>query len=60
MLYTIEEHKHRFSAWAAVRGTKVNGCRFSVKQAKEILEEVGLNQLIGNPNNLSVPQDIDF
>lgn len=59
MPYTIEEHKHRFSAWAAGRGANVNGCRFSVEQAKEIIEAAGLNQLLADPNNLPLPQDID-
>lgn len=57
--YTIEEHKHRFSAWAAGRAANVNGCRFSVEQAKEILETAGLNQLLADPNNLPLPQDTD-
>lgn len=57
--YTIEEHKHRFSAWAAGRAASVNGCRFSVEKAKEILEASGLNQLLADPNNLPLPQDAD-
>jgi hypothetical protein len=57
--YTIEEHKHRFSAWAAGRAANVNGCRFSVEQAKTILEAAGLNHLLADPNNLPLPQDID-
>lgn len=59
MPYTIEEHKHRFSAWAAGRAANVNGCRFSVEQAKEILEAAGLYQLLDDPNNLPLPQDTD-
>lgn len=59
MPYTIEEHKHRFSAWAAGRAANVNGCRFSVEQAKEIIEVAGLNQLLADPNNLPLPQDTD-
>jgi hypothetical protein len=59
MPYTIEEHKHRFSAWAAGRAVSVNGCRFSVKQAKEIFVEPGLKRLLANPNNLPLPHDTD-
>ena len=59
MPYTIEEHKHRFSAWAAGRAANVIGCRFSVAQAKLILEVAGLKQLLVNPNNLPLPHDID-
>jgi hypothetical protein len=57
--YTIEEHKHRFAAWAAGRAANVNGCRFSVEQAKEILETSRINQLIADPNNLPLPENID-
>jgi hypothetical protein len=59
VLYTIEEHKHRFSAWAAGRAANVNGCRFTVEQAKAILETAALNQLLADPNKLPSPQDTD-
>lgn len=59
MPYTIEEHKHRFSAWAAGRAASVNGCRFSVAKAKSILEAAKLNKLLADPNNLPLPQDTD-
>ncbi len=59
MSYTIEEHKHRFSAWAAGRAASVNGCRFTVEQAKAILESTHMNQLLADPNNLPTPQEID-
>lgn len=59
MPYTIEEHKHRFSAWAAGRAANVNGCRFSVEQAKAILEAAGLHQLLADPNDLPLPEDTD-
>ncbi len=59
MPYTIEEHRHRFSAWAAGRAANVNGCRFSVEQAKAILEAAHLNQFLASPENLPLPQDTD-
>jgi hypothetical protein len=59
MAYSIHEHKHRFSAWAAGRAANVNGCRFSVKQAKEILEGANLKQLLVGPDNLPDPRKID-
>ncbi len=59
MNYTIEEHKHRFSAWAASRAATVNGCRFTVEQGKAILEKAGMRNLISDPNDLPKPQDID-
>jgi hypothetical protein len=37
MIYSIEEHKHRFAAWAASRAANVNKCRFRVEQGKKIL-----------------------
>lgn len=44
MSYSIEEHKHRFAAWAAGTAASVNGCRFKVWQAKIILEDAGLHE----------------
>jgi hypothetical protein len=57
--YTIEEHKHRFCAWAAGRAASVKGCRFTVRQAKAIIENAHLNRLLIDPNNLPLPQDTD-
>ncbi|WP_374493374.1 hypothetical protein [Brachymonas sp.] len=59
MPYTIEEHKHRFSAWAAGRAASVKGCRFSVEQAKKIIEAADLNKLLVDPSNLPLPQEVD-
>lgn len=59
MPYTIQLHKHRFSSWAAGKAANVNGCRFSVEQAKEIIEIAGLDQLLDDPNNLPLPNNID-
>jgi hypothetical protein len=59
MPYSIHEHKHRFSAWAAGRAATVNGCRFSVEQAKAILEGANLKQLLIGPDQLPDPRKID-
>ena len=59
MPYTIEEHKHRFAAWAASRAASVKGCRFSVEQGKAILERVQLNRLLPSPDNLPAPKSFD-
>lgn len=59
MLYSIHEHKHRFSAWAAGRAANVNGCRFSVEQARTILEGANLKQLLAGPEQLPDPLKID-
>ncbi len=59
MPYTIEEHKHRFAAWAASTAARVKGCRFSVEQGKAILEEAGLCQLLASPDKLPVPEQTD-
>ncbi|MBE0440175.1 MAG: hypothetical protein IBX57_10550 [Gammaproteobacteria bacterium] len=45
MPYSIEEHKHRFAAWAAARAANVNGCRFTVEQGKDILEKASMNSV---------------
>ncbi len=59
MSYSIEQHKHRFSAWAAGRAANVKGCRFSVEQAKAIIEAVALERLLTSPDELPLPSDID-
>lgn len=60
MPYTIEDHKHRFAAWAAGRAANVKGCRFSVEQGKTILEAVGLNNLLTSPDLLPLPHETDI
>lgn len=59
MEYTIDDHKHRFSAWAASRAASVKGCRFSVEQGKKVLEAAGMRELISDPNNLPLPEGMD-
>lgn len=59
MPYSIHEHKHRFSAWAAGRAATVNGCRFSIEQARLILEGAKLKQLLLGPAQLPDPMNID-
>jgi hypothetical protein len=49
MNYCIDEHRHRFAAWAAGRAVSATvGGRFKGKLAKAILEEAGLNGLISS------------
>jgi hypothetical protein len=57
--YTIDEHRHRFAAWAASRAASVINCRFSVEQGKKILELAGMRHLISNPDNLPTPEGMD-
>jgi hypothetical protein len=57
--YSIEEHKHRFAAWAAGRAATVNGCRFKVEAAKNILEKSGMKEVARNIDNLPQPEDFD-
>ena len=59
MPYDIEEHKHRFAAWAAGRAASVKGCRFTVEQAKVIIEAVGLRRCIEDPGTLPAPAAVD-
>ena len=59
MPYSIEEHKHRYAAWAASRAASTSTCRFTVKVGKEIIEEIGLNQMLSNPDNLPTPEEVD-
>lgn len=59
MPYSIEEHKHRFAAWAAGRAANVNGCRFTVAQGKDILEKAGMNSIAKSLGGLPEPCDFD-
>jgi len=59
MSYLIDEHKHRFSAWAAGNAASVKGCRFSVEQGKAILDGSALRGLLERPNELPIPGQLD-
>lgn len=60
MPYGISDHKHRYAAWAAGRASATSSlCRFEVNQAKEILEDIGLDELLSNPDRLPPVAEID-
>ncbi len=59
MTYSIQEHRHRFAAWAASRAASVKGCRFKVAQGKEIIELSGLMEIGKSISNLPEPTDFD-
>jgi hypothetical protein len=58
MPYSIEDHKHRYAAWAASRAASTKTCRFNVLQGKNIIEAIGLH-LISTPDLLPSPDQID-
>lgn len=57
--YSIEEHRHRFAAWAASRAASVKECRFKVEQGKEIIESSGVMEIGKSINNLPIPEEFD-
>lgn len=57
MTYTIL--KHRFSAWTASRASSVKEARFTVEQGKQLIESIGLDALVDNPDKLPTREDID-
>ena len=59
MPYDIDEHKHRFAAWAASRAASTKTCRFNVLQGKNIIEATGLKALLPSPDLLPIPAAID-
>jgi hypothetical protein len=59
MNYSIDEHKHRYSAWAASRAASVKNCRFEVADGKEIIEAIGLRSFGGSPDALPEPNGMD-
>ena len=58
MSYTIEEHQHRFAAWAASRAASVMNYRFSVEEGRYMLEKAGFRK-IHRPEDLPPPEEID-
>ncbi|MCB2141089.1 hypothetical protein KQH27_00110 [bacterium] len=59
MPYSIEEHRHRFAAWAASRASTVNGCRFRVSKGQKIIELSGLMKIGENIDYLPNPDEFD-
>ena len=59
MPYAIEDHHHRFAAWAASRGASVKGCRFKVHQGVAVLEACGFNAALSRPARLPSPTNLD-
>lgn len=57
--YSMEEHKHRFAAWAAGRAATVNGCRFRVEDGKKIIESSGLMEVAKSIENLPMASKFD-
>lgn len=56
--YSIDNHKHRLSAWAASRAASVNGCRFKVCDGVSILEASGFDAHF-TFSKLPLPEKID-
>lgn len=59
MSYSIEEHKHRFAAWAASRAATVNRCRFKVEDGERILMSSGMKDVASSIDNLPSPSEFD-
>lgn len=57
--YTIQDHKHRFAAWAASRAASTKGCRFKVITGIEILERGSFTPRFESLGVLPEPSDID-
>ena len=59
--YTLEEHKHRYAAWAASSAARVP-IRFPLKavDGKRFLEMVSLNALVDRPDRLPDPCAFDM
>lgn len=55
MPYTIFEHKHRFSVWAAARATQ--RAFTTVENLKEALENCGVVEFLKTPKSLNVDQE---
>lgn len=57
--YSIEEHRHRFAAWAASRAASASSlCRFKVKDGFFLLESIGFKSSF-ELKNLPEPKEFD-
>jgi hypothetical protein len=56
MPYSIFEHRHRFSAWAAARAAQVRS-GVKVRDFREALEKSGLTEFLKEPASKHVTQD---
>ena len=60
MPYTIEEHQHRFAAWAASGAASRSPlCRFKVQLGFAILEASGFTPAFFKPSQLPTPDCVD-
>lgn len=57
--YSLEEHRHRFSVWAAGRAASVAGVRFSVESAAQVIAKAGLARFLADPDLLPDASNID-
>jgi hypothetical protein len=57
--YGIEQHSHRFAAWAASRAASVKGCRLSASQGRDMLEACGLTACLATPQQLPMASEVD-
>ncbi len=60
MPYTIEEHSHRFAAWAASSAASASKlCRFTVHEGVTILEACGFDAAFSSPDQLPLAAALD-
>jgi hypothetical protein len=59
LAYHIGRHQHLFAAWAASRAASVKGCRFKVRQGREILESSGFTPSFCQPDQLPAPTEME-
>lgn len=58
--YTIQEHVHRFAAWAASRAASTSNGRFPVSTGQVILREAGFRRLVdAGTDGLPHPGNVD-
>ncbi|MES2255150.1 MAG: hypothetical protein V4559_08925 [Pseudomonadota bacterium] len=57
--YHINEHVHRFAAWAASRAASTSTLRFSVAKGKDIIEVARLRELSSGPDRLPQPEGMN-
>lgn len=60
MPYTLDEHQHRFAAWAAATAASASKlCRFKVHEGVAILEACGFGPSLSSPRKLPTTKNFD-
>lgn len=57
MVYTLDEHRHRFAAWSAARAASASTvCRFKAALGVDLIDEIGLPAMARSWDTMPAPE----